>query len=205
MDKLYLWIVKRRNPLVRVFVFFNCLLAVVWFIAFQAIVMGNGNPSWFYQNAILFGQTGLILYILTTIPGIMRRFGKFHKSVSILMIFRRYIGIATFMFVFLHVSIERLFWVLKGQMGLVPTELFQLSGFLAFLILFSLFITSNDWSTKNLGIWWDRIHNLTNIVVWLIFAHVALQRLSIWTVLIGITSVAQLASHLYAKRKRAQA
>jgi len=201
MDRLYLWVVKNRNPLVHTLVFFNCLLAVVWFLAFQAIVMGAGDPSWFYLNAKLIGQTALVLYAVTTIPGIFRRFGKFHKSVSIVMIFRRYIGIATFMLVFLHASIERLFWVVKGQMGLIPTEVFQLSGFAAFLILLSLFITSNDWSVNKMGKWWHWIHNLTYTAVWLIFAHVALQRFSVWTVLIGVTSIAQIASHIYAKRK----
>lgn len=196
-----MWVVKNRNPLVHAFVFFNCLLALVWFLAFQAIVMGMGSPSWFYLNAKLIGQTALVLYTVTTIPGIMRRFGKFYKPVSIIMIFRRYIGIATFMLVFLHASIERLFWVLKGQMGLIPTELFQLSGFLAFLILLSLFLTSNDWSVNKMGKWWHVIHNLTYIAVWLIFVHVAFQRFSIWTVLIGTTSVAQIASHLYARKK----
>lgn len=199
MDKLYLWVVKHRNPLVSAFVIFNIFLAVVWFLAFQAIVMGIGDTSWFFLNAKAFGQTALVLYVLTTIPGIFRRFGKFHKSVSILMIFRRYIGIATFMFAFLHMSIERLFWVIKGQMGLVPTELFQLAGFFAFLILLSLFVTSNDWSVKKTGPWWDRIHNLTYVVIWLIFVHVALQRLSVWSILIAVASVAQVSSHIYAK------
>lgn len=200
----YLWIVKNRNFFVRAFIACNCLLAILWFLAFQAIVMEAGNPGWFFANGKWFGQIALVLYILTTIPGIFRRFGKFYKPVSILMIFRRYIGIATFMFVFLHASIERFFWVLKGQMGLMPTEVFQLFGFGAFLILFSLFITSNDWSVKNMGKWWIWIHDLTYIVVWLIFAHVAFQRLSVWTVLIGVISIAQITSHVYARRKRAQ-
>ncbi len=201
MDALYLWIIKRRNPLVRVLVIFNCLLAVLWYLAFQAIVMGVGSPTWFYANAAAIGHTALVTYVLTTIPGIARRFGKFYKPVSVIMIFRRYIGIATFMLVLIHASIERFFWVLKGQMGLIPAETFQLAGFFGLIILLCLFLTSNDWSVKRLGAWWERIHALTYVAVWLIFVHVALQRLSIWSVLVCVTAVAQVASHLYAYRK----
>lgn len=198
---MYLWVIKHRNPLVSALVVINCLLAVLWYFALQAIVLGTGDASWFFVNGKTFGQIALVLYVLTTIPGIARRFGKFYKPVSILMIFRRYIGIMTFMFVFIHASIERFFWVLKGQRGIIPTEFFQLFGFIAFVLLLSLFVTSNDWSVKRLGRWWEWIHNLTYIIVWLIFLHVALQRLSIWSVLVGVASVAQVASHLYARRK----
>jgi DMSO/TMAO reductase YedYZ heme-binding membrane subunit len=201
MDKLYLWVIKYRNPLVYTFIGINCLLAIIWYVSFQAIVMGIGDRTWFYQNAVEFGQIALVTYCITTIPGIFRRFGIFHKSVSIIMIFRRYIGIMTYMFVLLHVSIQRLFFWMQGHVGLVPTEVFQLAGFIAFLILFSLFITSNDWSVSKLGKWWHVIHNLTYIIAWLIFAHVALQRLSVWTFIIGFTSLAVLSSHIYAKRK----
>lgn len=201
MDKIYLWVVKHRNPIVTSLVIFNCFLALIWFLAFQAIVMRVGDPSWFYLNAKLFGQIALVLFIATTIPGIMRRFGKFYKPVSILMIFRRYIGITTFMFALLHASIERLFWFLLGQMPFIPKEIFQLFGFVAFICLFSLFVTSNDWSVKKLGIWWDRIHNLTYTIVWLLFLHIGLQGLSIWSVLILSAATFQVASHIYAKRK----
>lgn len=202
MDKFYLWVVKRRNPIVYTLVGINCLLVIIWFVAFQAIVMQKGDPGWFYGNALEIGQTGLVFYMLTTIPGIVRRFGRFSKPVSLLMMFRRYIGIMTFMLIFLHASIERLFVWMQGRVGLIPTELFQLAGFLGFCILLSLFLTSNDWSVSKLGKWWHTIHNLTYTAVWLILAHVALQRLSIWSVLIGITAAAQLSSHLYARQKR---
>lgn len=204
MDTWYLWVVQHRNILVRLLVAFNCLLAVVWYLAFQTIVMEVGNPSWFYRSGATFGQIALVLYCITTIPGIMRRFGKFSKPVSVIMMMRRYIGIATFMFALLHVSISRFFWWMQGQMGLIPDEIFQLFGSATFVVLFLLFITSNDWSVKKLGPWWHTIHNLTYVAAWLLFAHVALQRLSVWSVLIGITSLAQLASHIYAKQKKVQ-
>ncbi len=201
MDALYMWVVKRRNPIVTAFVTLNCLLALLWYFAFRSIVLGIGDPSWFYSSALEMGQIAIVAYTLTTIPGIARRFGKFSKPISILMIFRRYIGITTFMFAFIHASIERLFWFLKGQMGLIPDETFQIAGFGTLLILFSLFVTSNDWSVKRLGIWWDRVHKLTYVAAWLLFAHVGLQRFSAWSVIAGITCVAVLASHVYAARK----
>jgi methionine sulfoxide reductase heme-binding subunit len=202
MDTWYLWVVQHRNRIVGALVGLNCLLVVLWYLAFQAIVMDSGNPAWFYANAKLFGQIALVLYVLTAIPGIMRRFGKFTKPVSLLMMFRRYIGIAMYLFVLLHGSVERLFSIMKGAPAPVTPVIFELFGTVASMLLIWMFLTSNDKSVNTLGKWWHRIHNLTYIVVWLIFVHVALQGLSIWTVLIGITSIAQLTSHIYAKQKK---
>lgn len=201
IDTAYLWVIKRRSLIVWSFIVFNCILAVIWYLAYRAIVLSIGSPDWFFLYAKDFGRISLVLYIVTMIPGMVRRFGKFYKPVSILMIFRRYIGITTFMFAFLHYSIERLFWSIKGDMSYVPLAGFQLFGFAAFVILLSFFLTSNDISVKKLGIWWHRVHNLTYIVVWLIFLHVAIQRWSTWTVLIGVASVLQIASHIYARYK----
>lgn len=198
----YLWFVKQRNSIVRVLVAINCFLAALWFFAYRAIVLDQGDPWWFTANATLFGKIAIVLYILTTIPGIFRRFGKFYKPVSVLMIFRRYIGIMTFLFVLLHASIVRFFLVAKGLVRAIPDEVFILFGSLAFTLLFSLFITSNDWSVRLMGKWWHRIHNLTYVIGGIIFLHVALQRLSIWTILIAITLIMQLTSHIYAKRRR---
>lgn len=193
MDELYLWIVKRRNPIVRIFVIVNCALALVWLIAYRAVVLGEGNPIWFYENATLFGKTAIILYILTTIPGIFRRFGKFYKPVSLLMIFRRYIGIMTFMLVFIHGTIELFKYF--------PLLLFEYFGIIAFLLLLSLFITSNDWSVNNMGKWWHTIHNLTYVIVGFIFVHVALQEINIWSILIGLDALAILVSFLVSRRR----
>lgn len=202
MDKLYLWTVKHRNPIVQAFIAVNSALALLWLVAYRAIVLDQGDPRWFTANATLFGKIAIVLYILTTIPGIFRRFGKFYKPVSILMIFRRYTGIMTFLFVLLHASIVRFFLVAKGLVRAIPDEVFILFGSLAFTLLFSLFITSNDWSVRLTGKWWHRIHNLTYVIGGIIFLHVALQRLSIWTIFIAITSILQLISHIYAKRRR---
>ena len=198
---MYLWIVQHRNPIVKVFIAINCALAVLWLAAYRAVVLEQSDPRWFYINATLFGKIAIILYILTTIPGIFRRFGKFYKPVSVLMIFRRYIGIMTFMFVLLHLSIVRLFWIVKGQMSLIPGEIFIWFGFFAFTILFFLFITSNDWSVRSLGKWWQWIHNLTYGVGALVFIHVALQNINFWTMLILLDTLALIVSFLVSRRR----
>lgn len=202
MDKIYFWAVKRRNSIVRLFVVLDCILAFVWLAAYWAIVLEQGNARLFTANATLFGKIAIVLYILTTIPGIFRRFGKFYKPVSVLMIFRRYIGIMTFMFVLLHASIVRFFWVVKGQMKAIPDEVFILFGSLAFTLLFSLFITSNDWSVKKMGKWWHWIHNLTYITGVIIFFHVALQEVNVWSALIALDALAIAASFIFAQIRR---
>lgn len=189
----YLWFVKHRNFIVKMFVVANFGLALVWILAYRAAFLGQGDAEWFYANATTFGKTAIILYILTTIPGIFRRFGTFYKPVSILMIFRRWIGIMMFLFVLIHGTIKLTVFF--------PPFFFEYFGILAFFLLCTLFVTSNDWSVNRMGIWWHRIHNLTYSIIGFIFLHVALQRISIWSFLIGLDAIAVAASFIASRRR----
>lgn len=203
-DRLFILSVKNRSRIIFYFKIFYLFLLTWLFLAIRSTYSFDAHALFYYTAAISCGQVGIVVYMLTTIPGITRRFGISHRLIQILMMFRRYIGITMFLLVSIH------FFVVKGVdiffKGIIqiPPPLFQIASSFAYIMLFFMFVTSNDFSTKRLGSWWQKIHNLTYIIVWLIFIHVALQRLSIWTVLIGLTAIAQISSHLYFNYKKRQ-
>jgi DMSO/TMAO reductase YedYZ heme-binding membrane subunit len=153
----------------------------------------------FLERASMFGEIAVLLYVLTLLPGIARRFRWKYKGVSILMIYRRYIGILAAVCVLLHGWFERgIDWLLRGQFH-GPIMLFEFFGLIAGCIFLILGITSNDVSTKKMGVWWGRIHTLTYVLVWGIFFHIAFVETSEWAVLLGLTGLLVIISHLYSR------
>lgn len=76
--------------------------------------------------------------------------------------FRRALGLTAFLFVFAHFSI----WAVLdlGTVDRIWTEIakrpYITIGFLAFVLLIPLAVTSNDWSVRRFGRGWDRLHRL---------------------------------------------
>lgn len=202
VDNVFVTVTQNRQRVINAFKIFYLLLVSILFIGGWSIYSGDDNALFWYRFGAPMGKAGIVVYILTTIPGIARRFRIQHKLIALLMIFRRYVGISMYLLVTIH------YFFLVGiatwfQHLLIPPSAFQAAGFVAYVLTFFLFATSNDFSTKRLGIWWDKIHKLTYVIMWFILAHVALQRVSIWSVLIGLTAVLQVASHAAAfVRKR---
>lgn len=199
-SSLFLQIVKAREQLITVFKIIYGIIILYGIVGTWSIYQVNDASIFFFSTAKLLGQISIILFVLTLIPGISRRFRKNFEVVSALMIFRRYIGIAMYLLVAIHswhlIGID----VLKGF--LPPVQFYLFSGNIAFWMLSFMAITSNDIATKKLGIWWNRIHNLTYILLWFIFFHTALRQVSIWTVITGVTGIVVILSHLYAKYKK---
>lgn len=197
VDSVFTTVTRNRQLVINGFKALYLVLVTVLFFGGWAIHQGGEAAIFWYRLAPMTGQAGLVVYILTTIPGIARRFRIQHKLIALLMIFRRYVGITMYLLVTIHYFFLRGIASWFGHiLRVIPEDLFQLMGFMAYVLTFFLFATSNDFSTKHLGIWWDKIHRLTYIIIWFIFLHVALQRFSIWSILIGITAVLQVASHI---------
>lgn len=180
------------------------LFKVLYIVLFLFTVFGIWSLYTFNQYALTilsagktFGQAAIVLYILTLLPGIARRLNIRHELLQILMAYRRYIGILMYLFVFAHI------WFLYGVDVLAsgsihfPIPWYIVTGIFAHSLLFLLFVTSNDISTRTLGIWWNRIHKLTYISLGLVFAHLALQGISIWSILIAVTLVMLIVSYAY--------
>lgn len=158
----------------------------------------NLNRAAIYQVGMTSGQLALILFCIVITPGILRRFGVRNMMMSFLMVIRRHLGITMFLLSFLHYSSIRLFPVIFGGVPfVVPPPFFEFMGVAALYTLAPIFLTSNDTSVSKLGSWWRRLHSMVYFIVWLIFAHVALQEVGVWTILIGLFALAESASLIY--------
>lgn len=193
LDRFYVWTITRKNVIIQGFKVFYLILLILLCVGGRSIYYQDKNFAFFYAIGISCGRIALIFFILALIPGITSRFGLKHKLLSLLRIFRRYIGISMYLFVIIHSSFVKFLTILALKQ-ILPFLLFELFGLSAFIVLFFLFITSNDFSVNHLGIWWYRLHRLIYLAMWLIFFHVALQRLSIWSVLFGVTLCFQVLS-----------
>jgi methionine sulfoxide reductase heme-binding subunit len=144
-----------------------------------------------YQLGLYFGRVSLVLYLLTLIPGICRRFRIKGQLVSLLTLYRRQVGIAMYIFAILHV-------LPSAQLSLkIPA--FRLFGVLAFLTLAPLFITSNNYAVRKLKQNWKKIHQLTYLALGLVFLHLAFNRWSIFSIT-TLVVVILLATSLVAER-----
>lgn len=202
VNQIFRFTTKYRNLIVKLFELSYIILTILLYFGYRAIVMGQGSYDLFYSIGKKMAELGIITFILTCVPGIARRVGISHKLVSVLMIYRRYLGILTFMFIVLHSSFV---WFLPSLVSggiLIPGNGFELWGFIALVLLFLLFLTSNDLSTKVLGIWWGRIHALTYVIMWFILLHVMLQGKLPWAFLIGAACIAEVVSFFVARSRR---
>lgn len=204
IDKLFSFVVSQRTKIITVFKIFFLMQITFLFIGARSIYYQDENLPVFYRLGVVSGRLALIFYIITTIPGITRRFDIKHKAIATIMFFRRYIGTTMFLFVLIHyLFIRGINVFLNGKVQLSP-PLFEVFGFTSFLLLLPLFLTSSDLAVKLLGHWWFRLHKLTYVAIGLIFLHIALQRLNTWSILIGITLLVQLASHIYGQVKHSR-
>lgn len=193
VDEFFRSSVAARAQIIGYFKVFYYLLVAIILLGGLSIYSRNQFFLPFYNWGIWCGRIALVLYCITLVPGMTKRFGIQHKLISIIRIYRRYIGISVFLFALTHASFVRLILFLPQTITL-QGPLFVTFGLLSLLMLFCMFLTSNDLSQTRLGIWWYRLHWLTHIIMITVFLHTFLQRMSIWSVLIGIFVLAQLAS-----------
>lgn len=157
------------------------------------------NRSIIYSVGTLAGQVAVVFFCLSILPGILRRFGVKGMMIAFLTSVRRQVGVSMFLFAFLHYASLRLWpFVFGGMTPVIPPPVFELLGVASLYALAPLFITSNDLSVKKLGVWWRRIHAMVYFVVWLIFAHVALQEFEGWAIVLGIFALLEAGSLFYA-------
>lgn len=204
IDNLFRQAIKNRSRIIFVYkLFYAILLALVVFGGISAYRVDE-NYLTMYVWAVRAGQTGLVFYILTVIPGICRRFGIKHKLISLLMIFRRYNGIAIFLCILTHFMVLRgAGYIRRGSINF-HMPLFELLGLTAFVLTTFLFLTSNDFSVQLFKAGWNKIHKLTYVIIWFIALHLLLQPISIWSISISVTVVLQLTSYFYSRMKKSK-
>lgn len=200
---MFRWAVVYKSRIIGIWKIISVLLVSFLAIGSLSIARQDVFAQNFFEIGRQAGKLSLVLFVIVAIPGIARRFRIHHNIFTLLMLFRRYLGITMYLLALMHAMFVRFVFVAVGLIALSPVPTFVLFGILALTLLFFLFITSNDVSVRRLGVWWQRIHNLFYVIMWLIFLHVGFQRFSIWTFLIGMTSIVELASFLWAWKRKA--
>ncbi len=157
------------------------------------------------QYSLWAGTIGLVLYVLTLLPSMIRRYGL-HTGVgkpiiANLLPIRRELGILMFVFAFVHyLGIKILPTVLFGLSLTFP--LYQIFGAVALTLTLPMFLTSNTWSTRMLKGAWKKLHRVTYVAGLAIFGHVVLVGISWQAVVIGVVMALELGSLVYAHFKK---
>ena len=185
-EKLLQLSIKQRKYIFAFFIFLYFLIISSLFVAGKRL-------------AVWYGKSALFMLTLTVIPGILGRFKIKIPITFIITRFRRHFGILVFILAFSH-SLYVYFLpqlAVNKNILIFPRFLFIQFGFFALILLFPLFLTSNNFSQYILKKWWKKLHRIIYLILWLVFGHVALQRFSFWSVWIGIIAVIEVASLVY--------
>ncbi len=197
MKWVFLFASRNKQKILTVFRTLYIGVFILWVTGFFLSVNGQYLPV-LYNAALVFGRTALILFCIVITPGILKRLGKTWYIRTIIMLFRRQFGVLTFLVAFLHFSLMRLFPYLTGEPILrFPLLNFELFGLISLVLMSFLFITSNDFSVRKLGKWWNRIHKLVYVIAWTIALHVAFIRISIYSYLIITFAILETISLIY--------
>jgi DMSO/TMAO reductase YedYZ heme-binding membrane subunit len=153
------------------------------------------------------GTIAVILFLTTLLPGIFQRLRWLPQITlplaTIIVPYRRHIGILMFLTAWVHMLFASTLqtYILTGSIfPPAGPRLFEVFGTLAWLLLFPVWLTSNDTSMRFLGRKWKLLQRLTYIAVWLIMIHVGLQGEKM-AALIGLVGSIELLSWIVAKRR----
>ncbi len=191
------WNVRNKNIVIDVFKIGYLLITTVLVLT-AYLLSRHERIIGIYAMGELSGKIAISFFCLTILPGILRRFSFRNVTISLIMLYRRHLGISTFAFAFYHYAAIRLFPILfGGDPFIVWLPIFEVFGVFSLYTMALLFFTSNVWSIQKLGKWWGRIHALIYCIAWTIFGHVFLQEISFWTILIGSCAILETISLIY--------
>ena len=159
--------------------------------------------SYFYRqnNTVnqFFAQSAVYSFIITMIPGIIRRFelsGFFKKIQTTLMFSRSHMGILMFLAATVHYLFISFYPTIQRG-GLQEITLLGAFGAIALLASFPLFVTSNTLSKKILKKNWQKLHRISYLITWSIFIHVVLSSHIFIAAVLAIFGVLQVMSLVY--------
>lgn len=179
------------------------LKAIIFFVILLTITLPLILPSQTQEVGKKLGFFAVIAFILSTIPGTLRRFnvsGVLNKIQNLLMFSRSQIGILMFLLAFAHYVFLSIIPTIKY--GFTTPTLFKIFGILALYASFPLFVTSNTWIKKKLKKNWQKLHNLTYLIMWFIFAHVAILGRINTSILLILAGTAQIMSLVFVKMNK---
>lgn len=190
MKKLYLILAKNQNLIKKLFQLSYIILIVIFIIGI-----------WGYQNIVdigplyrelgeKFGQISVGLLILSLIPGTLKRMNLLGRLESILMLFRRQLGVLAFFTATMHLGY--ISWIKKiatGQNPFLSAFKYQQTGFAAITIFLLLWINSNNISMKFFGKWWKYFQRLAYLSIIFLILHTFDAGSKIWIVLSGLLTI----------------
>lgn len=193
------FVLPRRLHILQLFLLAESLLMLMW----AGIFWYAGNNYGAVSGLVYFlgsklGVISLLCYILTLTPGILKRLNWLPQItqtiITLLTLFRRHFGILMFLTAFVHMSFTTTLPQLVAynfDFSRITFLSYQFVGLIGWILLFPLWLTSNDMAVRRLGPWWKRLQNMTYLALFFIFAHVALQgeSLSILLLFVGIMEV----------------
>lgn len=161
---------------------------IVWLLAISPLaylgvllVTSNLGPDPAKKLALLTGDWVLCGLLLTLAISTMARH---YPPARVLLRSRRAAGLWTFFYASLHLAVFIVLY-LDLDTNLLVSELqkrpYITLGFLAWLVLFSLAITSSDYAVRALGRQWKVLHRLVYLALLLALCHVIWQVRSDWS------------------------
>ncbi len=184
----------RRNKLiVNLFWLIYIPTLLILLVGSYQVVTTSPYPTYVFEIGKKFGQLALLLLGAVVLPGILGRLRIEIKITRVVTLFRRQLGILVFLFAFSHYILVRFLptWTI------LPLTPFELMGSLALVMLFFLFLTSNNFSMKYLGRWWKKLHRIIYVILWLVVFHVGLQGNFKWAALIFGAAILEVVSLIY--------
>ncbi len=186
MKSLYLFLAKHQKIVKQIF-FYGYVAMVLIYIA--GLWIYPNYPSvrpFFGELGSKFGEISIILLLASMTPGILKRLGVFRQIESLLLIFRRQIGITAFFTAMLHSGFISLIKEISTGKDIIPTLfVYNQTGFAAISIFFLLWLLSNDFSMRTLGSVWKLLQRLTYVAALAIMFHV-FDAQSSWWMAVGV-------------------
>lgn len=167
------FIITNKKLIIWVFRVLYIWLILAWMWGAYVFVNAPENYIAVYRLGKNFGIVAFLLYLITLIPGILRRFQVLPLLQASIMPLRRQIGVLMFLFALVHMGYTSSIPVFFAQPFEPPVlNSHQVYGLLSMLILLPLWLTSNDIAQKGLGRKWTYLHRATYVALFFIFLHV---------------------------------
>lgn len=169
------WLATHRSLWERLFLLLELALGGLYMVGAYLFLT---DPSWqvpLYLLGLKFGTLAVILYLITLVPGILKRLQLFPMTAALLTTIRRHLGILMFLSAFIHAGFTTTLLIIASKLPpvLVPA---QGMGMVALSICFGMWLTSNEVSVRAMGRYWKWLHRLTYIALFFIFLHLAFFR-----------------------------
>lgn len=151
------------------------LLPAAWWLYEIFTGQYGADPAKTYNHAT--GELALYYLLGNLFLGTLVGFGlRFPAWLRFLLLGRRFLGVVTFLYLAAHVFLYLAMEGFEAQaFTQLVTKLYLILGAVAWLILFFMAVTSNDFSVRRLGFRrWKALHRFVHLAAALVTVHVLL-------------------------------